>query len=201
MIQKTAETKVAIDYTLASRWSPFSFNPNKMLSNEQIVSLCEAGRWAHSSIKEEPWRIIVCDREKNPEAFNKALQCIGEWNRKWAQNAPLMLIVCSDYYIKKKNVTQNKWAQYDTGACAENIALQATAIGAASHQIIGFSTIKTRELFDIPDRYEPMSFMAIGYQDLSNKLGEDYLEKEQEERNRRNIGDSFFDGEWGKAYL
>ncbi len=201
MLQKNADTKVAIDFTLASRWSPFSFNPEKKLSNEQIMSLCEAGRWAHSSLNEEPWRIIVCDRETNPDAFQKSMQCIGEWHRKWAQNAPLMLIVCSDAYVKKKNVMQNKWAQYDTGACAENIALQATAIGAASHQIVGFSAVRTREIFDIPDRFEPMAFMAIGYQDKSNMLGEDYLEKENSERNRRDLGDSFFNGEWGTAYL
>jgi nitroreductase len=45
-MKNPASTQVAINQTIANRWSGRAFEAAKPVSKEQILSLCEAARWA-----------------------------------------------------------------------------------------------------------------------------------------------------------
>lgn len=47
-----------INSLILNRWSPRAMSEGKELSNEDLMSLFEAARWAPSSSNAQPWRFI-----------------------------------------------------------------------------------------------------------------------------------------------
>lgn len=200
MIDKRAVTNEPINELLAKRWSPRAFDPEKMVSRKDIISICEAGRWAPSSMGDEPWRYIVWDKFHDEENWQKAFDCLVEWNKGWAKNAPVLLASFADHKFRYKG-KHNRHAQHDTGAASENICLQATSLGLMAHQMGGFDADLLKKVFNVPNDLIPMSMIAIGYQAEIEVLDEKYRDDELADRNRRPIGITFFDSEWEKPII
>ena len=198
MLDKPAQTSRPIHDLLARRWSTRAFDLTRPVSREQLFTLLEAGRWAPSCNGDEPWRYLVWDRGRDPEGFQKAFDCLSENNRKWVKNAPLLMLSCagSDFAATGK---PNRWSQHDTGAASVCIALQATAMGLAVHQMGGFDAEKARAAFGIPAEYTPMAMIAAGYQAAPDVLDEETKKKELVPRARKPLAEKFFEGGWGKG--
>lgn len=198
-MEKKAITNFPIDDLIARRWSSRAFDPEKMLSREQIISLCEAGRWAPSCFGDEPWKFIICDKSINPHSWEKLFACINEWNQRWVKNAPLLILALSD--TKFRNGDENKWGQFDTGAASENIYLQAVSLGLIAHPIAGFDYEKVRKEFAIPDQYIINAIIVIGYPGKVDILEADLQELELKPRFRRAFETNFFDGSLDKKFV
>lgn len=195
-MQKPAQTQLPIDDTLANRWSGRAYDASKKVTQEQIIALLEAARWAPSCFGDQPWRFIVWDRNQDPLAWQKAFDCLVPGNQGWVVNAPVLLLATADSLFNH-NGKENRWGQYDTGAAAENLCLQATSMGLMAHQMGGFDIDKTREAFAIPEQYSLMAMIAVGYQADVNTLSGDVMERETAPRTRRPLGELFFNGAWG----
>ena len=196
MFTKKIETKVSIHELIAARWSGRAYDAEKFLSREAIISLVEAARWAPSCFGDQPWRFIVFDKATNNAAWDKALNCLAEGNQGWAKDAPLLLLACADSVLSQ-NGKPNRWGQYDTGAAALNLSLQATALGLMVHQMGGFDAEKTRTEFAIPEQYTPMAMMSVGYQLAEDAIPENIKEREYNPRARNTLDENFFEGTWG----
>ncbi len=199
MIEKKAETQIPINDLIASRWSGRAYDPERDISQEHIIALLEAARWAPSCYGDEPWRYIVCNKKDNVGAWDKAYSCLAEGNQSWAKDAPLLILVIADS-VMRRNGNPNRWGQYDTGAASLSLCLQATDIGLMVHQMGGFDAEKARGLFVIPAQYTPMAMMTVGYQLSLEMISVDVKERELSERNRRSLAKNFFDGQWGNAF-
>ncbi len=196
MQTKTASTQIDIHDIIARRWSCRAFDASKPVSREQIVSLLEAARWAPSCFGDEPWRFIVWDKNSDAAAWQKAFDCLGEWNQNWVKNAPVLMLTTANSLFRK-NGNPNRWGQYDTGAAAENLCLQAVASGLMAHQMGGFDEEKTRSAFNIPKEFALMAMIAVGYQGEPEILNEELKELELAARARTPLGAHFFEGGWG----
>jgi len=197
MIEKPAITEQAIDKVLAERWSGRFYDSTQAVSEEQIIQLCEAARWAPSCYGEQPWRFIIFNRHQNENAWTQALNCLSPGNQEWAQNAPLLIIATSNTEFSHNN-TPNRWAAYDTGAASISLCLQASAMGLMSHQMGGFDSNQTRQSFNLPDNVECWAIIAIGYPAPLDTLDETQLERELKIRERRPLSDNFFIDSWDK---
>ena len=196
-MQKPAITQVPIADLIANRWSPRAFDASKPVSNEQIIALLEAARWAPSSYGDQPWRIVVFDKSSNPQAWQAAFDCLIPSNQVWVKDAPLLLLGCANTVLDF-NGAANRFAQYDTGAAIENLCLQATHLGLMAHQMGGFNSDLAREKFTIPAQYTPMAMVCVGYVGAANNLPDDLKARELAERKRKPLGELFFDGVWDK---
>ncbi|MDO9393083.1 MAG: nitroreductase family protein, partial [Methylotenera sp.] len=145
-MHKPAITQVAINETIANRWSGRAYDASKIISHEQIVALLEAARWAPSCFGDQPWRFIVWDKNADAQTWQQAFDCLAPGNQTWVKDAPVLLLVCSDTLFNH-NQQPNRWAQYDTGAAAENLCLQASGMGLMAHQMGGFNADIARENF------------------------------------------------------
>ena len=199
-MQKPAITSVAIQETIANRWSPRAFDASKSVSQEQIIALLEAARWAPSCFGDEPWRFIVWNKGTNERAWQQAFDCLAPSNQTWVKAAPVLMLVCANTLFGH-NQTPNRWGQYDTGAAAENLCLQASSMGLMVHQMGGFNADKARESFAIPDQYTPMAMLAVGYEGDANNLPDELKTRELAERKRKPLGELFFDSAWGKPVV
>lgn len=196
-MQKPAVTQVSINETIANRWSGRAYDASKPVSRAQIIALLEAARWAPSCFGDEPWRFIVWDKNVDANAWQHAFDCVVPSNQTWVKDAPVLILVCAGTLFGH-NQNPNRWAQYDTGAAAENLCLQASHMGLMAHQMGGFNADKTREQFAIPAEYTPMAMIAVGYEGDANNLPDELKARELAARKRKPLGELFFSETWGK---
>ena len=196
-MNKPAITQVSIDETIANRWSGRAYDSNQVVSQAQIIALLEAARWAPSCFGDQPWRFIVWNKNIDTNAWQQALDCLAPSNQTWAKDAPLLMLVCADTLFNH-NQQVNRWAQYDTGAAAENLCLQASSMGLMAHQMGGFNADLAREKFNIPAQFTLMAMISVGYQAVIASLDGDALTRETATRSRRALSDLFFAGCWDK---
>jgi nitroreductase len=197
-MHKPAITQTPIHDIIANRWSPRAFDATKPVTPTQISAMLEAARWAPSCFGDQPWRFIVWNKFEDASAWQQAFDCIVPSNQTWAKYAPVLVLICVDTLFSR-NQTPNKWAQYDTGAAAVSFCLQATSMGLVTHQMGGFNGDQTREAFEIPVQYNPISMLAVGYEGDANNLPDDLKARELAERKRKPIGELFFNSVWGKS--
>lgn len=199
-MQKPATTQAPIHDVIANRWSPRAYDATKAVNKTQIISLLEAARWAPSCFGDEPWRFIVWDKNQDAAAWQKAYDCIVPGNQTWAKDAPVLILICADTLFSH-NEKPNRWSNYDTGAAAVSLCLQATSMGLATHQMGGFDGEKARAAFGIPEQIEMMSMLAVGYAADADTLSDELKERELAPRKRRPLGELFYDGVWNHPII
>lgn len=191
---KDAQPDTPIHSLLARRWSPYCF-AEKDVSNEDLLGLLEAARWAPSSYNEQPWRYILA-RRTDAAAFEKLLSCLVEANQAWARHAPILLIGIAMQRFSR-NEKPNKAAEHDLGLAAGNLSMEATARGLCVHQMIGILPERVRELFAVPDDAEPLTALAIGYPGDGSALPEELQGRDRALRTRHPLSEFVFGGSWG----
>ena len=184
---------------MTSRWSGRAYDSKRDVSNQQLLSIVEAARWAPSCFGDEPWRYIFCHKSAYIAAWQNALDCLVEGNKQWAQHAPVLIMVFANT-IFSSNDNDNRWGQYDTGASSMSMCLQATELGLMAHQMGGILIEKIMESFAVPSQFTPMAMMTVGYQLAKEDIPEDILERELTERQRKPLTDHFYSGSWGNSF-
>lgn len=179
---------------IKKRVSPRAFS-DKQLSVEQVYELFEAARWAPSSRNEQPWRFIYAER-CDEDSFNKMTDILFENNRIWAKNAPLLILTVAKL---DSGVTGqlNKYAFHDLGLAVANLTFQANSNDLYVHQMGGFNAEKARILFEIPENYEPVSVLAVGYKGNPDSLPEVMRVRENAPRTRKELDDIVFKKKFG----
>ncbi len=199
-MKKPATTQAPVHDIIANRWSPRAYDASKPVSQAQIMSMLEAARWAPSCFGDEPWRFIVWDKNKDAAAWEKAFDCIVPGNQGWAKDAPVFVLICAGTLFEQ-NQKPNRWGAYDTGAAAVSLSLQATSMGLVTHQMGGFDGEKTRAAFNIPEQFEMMSMMAVGYIADVDALPEEAKERTLAPRKRKPLGELFYEGVWNQSII
>ena len=195
-MNKPAITQVAINDTIAKRWSGRAYDADQDLSPEQIKALLEAARWAPSCFGDQPWRFIVWQKSTNLDAWQSAFDCLSEGNQGWVINAPVLMLLCANS-VFNHNQQPNRWSQYDCGAAAENLCLQATSMGLSAHQLGGFNVDLARKTFQVPEQFSLMAMISVGYPSDLSKLSAEALAREQAARSRRPLSELFYANTWG----
>jgi len=164
---KKANTDHPIHELIANRWSPYKFS-DRSVSEEDLLSLFEAARWAPSSYNEQPWCFIIATKEQ-PQEFQKLWSCLVPANQEWAKEASVLGLGVS-HLIFDLNDKENKAAIHDLGAAASHLSLEATARAISVHQIIGIEPERARKTYNIPNDYEVLTGFAIGYVNLNKNF-------------------------------
>jgi nitroreductase len=181
---------------ITKRWSPYSFD-SRSVTDEDLRSLFEAARWAPSSYNEQPWNYIVAKKE-NPEEFQRLLSCLVDGNQVWAKAAPVLALGIAKLRFAR-NDQPNRAAIHDLGLAAGNLVVEATARGLWVHQMIGILPDKAREIYAIPEGYEPLTGIAIGYAGDPRALPEGLRDRDLACRPRKPLKEFVFGQTWGNV--
>ena len=195
-MEKLAPIDHPIQDILKRRWSPRAFS-DRIVEREKLQSLFEAARWAASSFNEQPWSFIVTTKEK-PEQHAALVGCLTEKNQQWAQRAPVLMVSVAKLNFEK-NGKPNRHAFHDVGMAVGNLIVQATALDLYVHQMAGFSVEKVRENYGVPEGFEPVAAIAVGYPDDPNVLPAAFREQEVGPRQRKPIDSFVFEAKWGET--
>jgi len=187
-----ADTDYEIFALLKQRYSPRTFRDEK-IKKGQLNQLFEAARWSASSNNLQPWRFIYA--EKGSEAVDKIVNCLSDFNKKWAPEAPLLMLAI--YKEKTNDGKENFHALHDLGLCLGNMSVQAQYLDIALHHMAGVDWKKAQKEFNVPDGYHISSAIAVGYYGGElDKLPKKLQESELADRQRVPQEDFAFKEVW-----
>src|SRR5271154_3239866 len=195
-LKKTATTSAPIHSLISERWSPRAFAA-RPVEAEKLRSLFEAARWAASSYNGQPWYYIVGTKD-HPEEYKQVLDCFVEFNQSWANSAPVVALSVAKLKFEH-NGEPNRHAFHDVGAASATLTIQAEELGLAIHQMAGILPEKAREIFSIPEGYEAVAGIAIGYPGDHTTLPDQLRAQEQAPRTRKALDSFVFTGKWGEV--
>lgn len=149
------------------------------VEKEKIDLILEAGRWSPTAVDFQPQRILVLN---TPESLDKVRQfCTFGYDKKYADlaeecdtpdhkhnvyyyGAPLVFFVCYDKTVCWTH-PQNGQTSGPTDATivTTHMMLEAASIGLGTVWISYFDHDKARELLAIPENYEIVCMLYVGY--------------------------------------
>jgi nitroreductase len=194
VMQKQAATDHPVHEFIVKRWSPRAFS-DKPVPPDVLRSLFEAARWAASSYNDQPWSYVVATKG-DKENFSKMLGVLMDMNAVWAKQAPVLAISVARRTFKH-NGAPNPVALHDLGAANAQLTMEATSRGLVVHQMAGFHHDKAREAFGIPEGWDPVSAIAIGYPGDPETLSEQLRKSELAARTRKPLSEFVMAGRWG----
>lgn len=192
-MEKSSEQKYPIADLLSKRQSIRAYS-TQVVEREKIRSLFEAARWAPSSMNEQPWYYVYATQEQ-PEAYASLLACLAEANQVWASKAPVLMVsIAKNFYARHHKPSAHAW--HDVGAANMSLCLQAVALGLQAHPMGGFDAAKVRETLALPEGYDPVIMLCVGYPGSNEELPEPLRTREQAPRERWLQEEFAFEGTW-----
>jgi nitroreductase len=171
----------AIDKIFLDRWSPRAMT-GEPISQEELLTLFEAARWAPSSYNGQPWRMLYARRgTKHWQTF---FDLLVEFNQSWVKTAGALVLFISRTHFDfngEPSVTHS----FDTGAAWENLALQGWLKGLVVHGMQGFDYERARTALNIPEGFQVEAMCAIGKPADPATLSEDLRAKEAPSERRK----------------
>jgi nitroreductase len=175
------EADYPIDELFLDRWSPRAMS-GEGISEDDLMTLFEAARWAPSSYNNQPWRILYARRDT--ENWQLFFGLLVEGNKVWAKNAAVLLLFVSKETFDhdgKPSITHS----FDTGAAWENLALQGWQKGFVVHGMQGFDYERAKSELKIPEGFRVEAMAAIGKPGDVEELPEQVREREVQSGRRR----------------
>jgi nitroreductase len=157
-----------INSLILNRWSPRGMT-GEPLSDEELMPLFEAARWAPSAYNEQPWRFIYAKRD-TPE-WEPLFNLLVDFNKGWCKDAACLVLFISRKTFEK-NGKPSPTHEFDTGSAWENLCLEATHQGLVAHGMSGFDYSIARKTLKIPDDYDVLAMCAIGKKDEEKQKAE-----------------------------
>lgn len=153
------------------RQSCRAYNKEKPVEKEKLQSVLEAFRLSPSACNAQPYHLTVVTGDKK-EAASKA--CTGMGMNKFAQDAPVLLVLSEDNYNKTAalgaKVKGNDYRSIDIGIACATIAYAATEVGLSTCILGWFDNEKLKKLLNLD---KPVRLViTLGYADDNDKLRE-----------------------------
>ncbi|CAN5261592.1 nitroreductase family protein [soil metagenome] len=162
------------------------------ISEEEMLTLFEAARWAPSTYNEQEWRFLYARRD-TPQ-WPLFFDLLVEGNQAWCKNAALLVLIAAQK-VFARNGKPNPVHLFDCGSAFENLCLQGTAMGLVVHGMSGFDYAKAPAALGIPDDCAVAAMFAVGRPGDPQQLPEGYQEMEKPS-GRRPVQESICEGKF-----
>lgn len=177
---------------IVNRWSPRSMTGEE-LSDDELMPLFEAARWAPSSYNAQLWRFVYAKRHTG--FWDTFVDLLLEGNKAWAQQAAALVVVTSRKLFERNDKPAATYA-FDAGAAWENLALEGTRQGLVVHGMQGFDYEKARRKLHVPDNYDVLAMIAIGKRAPKESLPA-HLQEMESPSDRRPLNEIIVAGRFG----
>lgn len=140
-----------------SRYSVRDMSSRK-ISDEDLMTILEAGRIAPTAKNSQSQRVLVIRGE---EALEKMRECTPNHF-----NAPVICIVSYDAAISStcnNPIGGESYGEVDAAIVATHMMLQATELKIGSSLVATFDTVKIKEYFHFPETIKPVILLLLGY--------------------------------------
>ena len=155
---------------------------------EKVQALVQAAQLSASCANKQSWRFLVLTES---EALEKGREAVARGNY-WAETAPLLIFGFSKPELDCALGDGRQYYQFDLGLAAQNILLQATELNLVARPMAGYAPAKVKELFGIPDEFEVLIAIAIGYEGDISTLAERHQKVSRAPRERQPLEENFY---------
>lgn len=155
---------------------------------EKVQAIIQAAQLSASCANKQSWRFLILTE---PEALEKGREALSKGNY-WAKTAPVLVFGFSQAKLDCVLGDGRQYYQFDLGMAVQNILLQATELDLVARPMAGYSPAKVKEFFDIPDEFEVLVAIAIGYEGDVSTLAERHQEMSHAPRQRNPLEENFY---------
>lgn len=182
---RTTEHK--IEKIFIERWSPRALAQG--VSQEELLKLFEAAKWAPSPMNVQPWRFVYA-LNGNSE-WTSLFNLLSDGNKRWCENAGALIVLLSKKTFDNDDFNRNH--SLVAGAAMENLLLQATFMDLYAHVMGGFDYHKALSDLGFSDDYVAEAMIAVGKKGNPDKL-EERDRKREIYTDRKKISEIVFKG-------
>ncbi len=124
---------------------------------EIYVTIKDKG-FFHYNIETHSLELIT--EEKLEENLSRA-----SWDQEFIAQAYLNIIICAEFSRTTERYRQRgiRYVYIEVGHCAQNVHLEAVALGLASVPIGAYEDDKVKKVLALPKKIEPLYIIPIGY--------------------------------------
>lgn len=137
------------------------------IPQEDLEAMVEAASFAPSCFNEQPFRFYIARGERK----DQLLKTLTPLNQEWAVRADALVLT-----VAKKTFTlngkPNPWYLSDAGCATGFFMLEAEKRGLTAHPMGGYDPKLAREVFQVPEDFDLVHVMAVGYPGDLEKLSE-----------------------------
>jgi nitroreductase len=137
---------------------------SKPVEKEKLLYVLEAARMAPSAANFQPWQFIVI----TDSVILKRIQTL--YHREWLVTAPAIIIAMGDHCKAWRRKSDGKdFTDIDVAIAVDHLTLAATEQGLGTCWICNFNVEKCREVLNVPDNFELIALIPIGYPIAENE--------------------------------
>jgi nitroreductase len=182
-IQKPANTSVPISELLANRWSPRVYDPTHVMTQEQVIRLAEAARWAASGNNAQPWRFAFTLRGE--ELFEKiSAGMLSGFNASWAPHASLYVLAFADKQRADGTEIDRHASYFNNALATSQLVFEAEAMDLKAHYMGGVLHDEILKLVGVEDAWLTC-VITIGAQGDASNVSEELQQREAAPRERK----------------
>ena len=145
-----------------ARQSCRGYDENRSVEPEKLSAILEAARLAPSACNGQPYHFTVC---RGKAAEEVALACRGLGMNKFATQAPIVIVVSEEPYVKSAamgaKVKGNDYRSIDIGIATAYLTAEATAQGLSTCILGWLDDARIREVCDL--KYPVRLVITLGY--------------------------------------
>ena len=130
---------------------------SRLIEEDKLMQVLEAGRIAPSAANFQPWIFVVVKGEEAKNNF-KTL-----YNKEWFKDAPVFIIICGDHNSSWKRADGKDHCDIDVAIAVDHMTLAAIDIGLATCWICNFDVKKCSDLLRLPSNLEPIAILPLAY--------------------------------------
>ncbi|MEY4410340.1 MAG: hypothetical protein RLZ99_813 [Actinomycetota bacterium] len=186
-IQKPATTSVPISELLANRWSPRVYDPNHIVTQEQVTRLAEAARWAASGNNAQPWRFAFTLRGE--ELFEKISGgMLSGFNASWAPQASLYVLAFANKFKADGSELDRHAAYFNNALATSQLVFEAEAMGLKAHYMGGVLHDEILRSVGVEDAWLTC-VITIGAQGDTSNVSDELQQREAAPRERKALAE------------
>ncbi|SHO49331.1 nitroreductase family protein [Desulfopila aestuarii] len=142
---------------------------SQSIEKEKLDRILELARWTPSWANTQCWEVIAVTEPQLLEKLAAELSPKNPASLAMARG-PLTLAICgekqkSGFYKGEQSTMLGDWLMFDLGLFTQTISLAAHSEGLGSVVAGFFNHEKVRELLQVPEKYEVVALIPMGYPD------------------------------------
>ncbi len=147
---------MSINEIIKKRYSVRSYQ-DKMVEEELILKVLEAGILAPSAVNFQPVHFIVITKEEEKKKLYEV------YTREWIKEAPVIIVACGDHRTSWKRRDGKDHCDIDVAIAVDHMTLAATDLGLGSCWVCAFDAKRCHELLNLPEYLETVALLPLGY--------------------------------------
>jgi nitroreductase len=139
------------------RYSVRSYQ-SRPVENDVLSNIVETALLAPSAVNFQPWSFVIVT---DPDLLGKLHEC---YHRDWFKSAPACIVAIGDHNKGWHRPTDDKdYTEIDVVIAIDYLMLAATDAGLGTCWVCHFNTEKCADLFNLPQNFEPVALIPVGY--------------------------------------